>query len=100
MYRKIESARYFDNPKNIIFDLRNEHGVGQIRLNDGVFHLKNTDYPKYFRYEEPYDAHFCGEWFEVSKEEYCKYLLQKIEEKYVEIERLKKEYLEIIHGAQ
>lgn len=95
MYRKIESAEFFSCPNDILWDKRNEQGVGQIRLYSGadVFHLNGTHYPKYFRYEEPWDAHFCGDWIEVSKEEYRTYILKKIEEEYAEIERLKKELL-------
>lgn len=94
MYRKIESVKFFNNPNDIAWDQRNAQGIGQIRLyGEGVFHLEGTNYPKYFRYEEPYDAHFCGDWLEVSKEEYREYIRKRIEKEYAEIEQLKKELL-------
>lgn len=92
MYKKIETAKYFNNPENIIFDYRNKQGIGQIRLDDGdIYYLKDVNYPKYFKYEEPFDAHFCGDWVEVGKEEYNEYIRKRIEEEYAIIERLKKE---------
>ena len=94
MYKKIESANYFNNPKDIAWDNRNMNGIGQIRpYGEGVFFLNDTHYPKYFRYEEPWDTHCCGTGIEVSKEEYCEYILKRIEEEYSEIERLKRELL-------
>lgn len=95
MYRKIESAEFFSYPNDIMWDQRNAQGVGTIRLYSAadVFHLNDTHYPKYFRYEEPWDSHCCGDWMEVSKEEYREYILKRIEEEYAEIERLKRELL-------
>lgn len=46
----------------------------------GVFHLKDDNYPKYFKWTEAWDSHSCDDYWEQDKELYIKYLNYKIEE--------------------
>lgn len=85
----VESFDYFARELNTIWD-HTENGVGEIRMNDGVYHIKDTGYPKYFRCEGSFDAHFCDDWFEVTMAEFYDYIYKQIEKKYTEIDELKK----------
>lgn len=78
----VENHEYFSN---YFWDERTESGCGKICLRDGVYHIKNLTYPKYFRYEESFDTHFCGDWFEVSEKDYKDYISKCIAEKRAEI---------------
>lgn len=83
--KKIDSPDYF---KNNIWD-RTENESGSVRTDDGVFYIKNGKYPKYFKYEESFDLHFCGDWYEVTREDYNKYILDLIESKQKDIKKLR-----------
>lgn len=89
MIKMVESFDYFAPEFNKVWN-RTKNGVGEIRMNDGVYHIKDTRYPKYFRYEESFDAHFCGDWFETTMEEFNDYISKQIRKKYAEIDELKK----------
>ena len=56
----------------------------------GVFCLKDDHYPKYFKYLDSYNAHFCGSYCECSQEEYKNYLKKSIDEYSEEIKKLQK----------
>ena len=89
MIKMVESFDYFAPEFNTIWD-HTKNGVGEIRMNDGVYCIKDTRYPKYFRREESFDAHFCDDWFEVTMEEFNDYISKQIRKKYAEIDELKK----------
>lgn len=62
-----------------------------IRINRyGIFHLKDDNYPKYFEYYEPYDTHYCGNYYECSQEEYKEFLEKCINEYSEKIKKLQK----------
>lgn len=92
MIKKIKSFDYFAGANPIWGSIKN--GVGNVRINDGVYHIENTRYPKYFQYVESWDAHFCGDWYEVSKIDFQNYISKLIEEKYAEIADLKNTLME------
>lgn len=56
----------------------------------GIFYLENDHYPKYFKYFEPYDTHFCGNYCECSQKEYKKFLKERINEYSEKIKKYKK----------
>ena len=60
------------------------------RYEEGVLnHKGNKKYPQYYKYCEPFDHHFCGDYIPITKSEFeCK--IQVIIEEYQEkIEQLK-----------
>lgn len=78
----IESASDL-KPKDLIWE--DEEAV---RLNCGVIHHDgNKTFPQCYKYEESWDAHFCGNWYPISRmdaireiREYMTYFLEKVAE--------------------
>ena len=61
-----------------------------VRTEDGVFHnLNKINYPHCFEYCEPWDFHFCGDWYPCDKESAIKDLKINIYSLETEIIKLK-----------
>lgn len=98
MIKKVNSFDYFAGADPIWSHIKN--GVGDIRMDGGIYHIKNTQYPKYFQYVESLDAHFCGDWCEVSKLDYQKYMYKLLKQKYAEIDELTNMLMEDLHQVE
>ena len=83
---KINSRQEILNLGTVLYDAPNTIRIIQY----GVFNLKDNNYPKYFKYFEPYDAHFCGDYCETTKEEYKNYLTNKIKKLKKQIKELQR----------
>ena len=84
---KVNSYNELKNLGDVIWEEHNinyttwcENGTN-IRISGyGIFHLKDDNYPKYFKWSESWDSHSCDDYWEQNKELYIKYLNYKIEE--------------------
>jgi len=70
------------------------HKIRVVGRYNGLYYLKNDTYPKYFKYEEPYDAHCCGTWREITEEDYNNYIKKEINKYKNKLNKLNANYLE------
>lgn len=62
--------------KNPIWEQKNT-----IRTEEGVFHLtKKVNFPQCFEYVEPFDFHFCGDYYPCNKAKMVKAIEERIKE--------------------
>jgi len=58
-----------------------------IRAKGGVFHIKKAVFPQCFEYQEPFDLHFCGDYFPCPLTK----MIRAINKRIKELEKIKKE---------